>query len=228
MATGKQKLTQDLKRIEMMVDELVAYLDDDALFGASLSAGLTTVTLGNYLMGQNRLLALRSTALEAVVQTRLDAVVARFDRVLYYNTEEFKLKVGQELETRLQGWRGYVRQLTRKEIRANCYEVEAENRVIVEDILQKLCLLGGQPDSHICEEIDRLDRELRQHWQPGKFIWPAEWKPAYPQSIYWWLYGRPQNIGKARVKGGEGNTYIPQPRQRLLVDPFLVAETGGV
>jgi hypothetical protein len=228
LPTGKQKLTQDLKRIEMMVGEMMSYLGSDVLFWPTTYAGLTTVTLGNYLMRQNRLLALRSTALDTLDQDRLDVAVARFDRVLYYNPEEFKQKICRELEARLRQWREYVHQLAREEMKANCYEAEVENRVIIEDIFQKLYLLTCQPEAHISEEIEQLDLNLRQQWQFGKFIWPVEWESAYPQSIYWWLYGRPQSRVRAKVKAGERKTYIPQPSRRPGVGLSLVAETGGV
>lgn len=224
--TGKQKLTQDLKRIEMMVGEMMAYLDSEILFWPTTYAGLTSVTLGSYLMRQNRLLALRSTALEALAQDRLDVAVARFDRVLYYNTEEFKQKVCRELEARLRQWRDYVQCLTREEIKATCYEAEVENRVIIEDIFQKLYILAYQPEAFIFEEIEQLDSHLRQQWQPGKFIWPVEWQAAYPQAIYWWLYGQPQSRPKVKVSVSERTPYLPQPNRRPSVGLALMAETG--
>ena len=33
---------------------------------------------------------------------------------------------------------------------------------------------------------------LRGRWQPGEFVWPAEWAVAYPHAAYWWLYGSPR------------------------------------
>ncbi|MBE7549605.1 MAG: hypothetical protein HS126_00820 [Anaerolineales bacterium] len=178
---------------------MTSYLGSEILFWPTPYAGLTTVTLGSYLMCQNRLLALRSSALNALAQDRLDVAVARFDRLLYYNTEEFKQKIGRELEARLRQWREYVRQLAREESKANCYEAEVESRVIIEDIFQKLSILTCYPEPQIAEEIEQLDFNLRQCWQPGKFIWPVEWQPAYPQAIYWWLYGQPQSRVKARI-----------------------------
>lgn len=228
LPTGKQKLTQDLKRIEMMVGEMRSYLGSEILFWPTTYAGLTTITLGNYLMHQNRLLALRGTALDALAQDRLDVAVARFDRLLYHNTEEFKQKIGRELEARLRQWREYVQQMARGEIKANCYEAEVECRVIIEDIFQKLSILTCYPEPHISEEIEQLDFNLRQFWQSGKFIWPVEWQPAYPQAIYWWLYGQPQSRVKVRVNVGERSPYIPQPSLRPSAGLFLAAETGGV
>ncbi|MCL4297773.1 MAG: hypothetical protein KJ077_18675 [Anaerolineae bacterium] len=212
----------------MMVGEMTAYLGSEILFWPSTYAGLTTVTLGNYLMCQNRLLALRSSALNALAQDRLDVTVARFDRLLYYNTEKFKQKISCELEARLRQWREYVQQLAREESKANCYETEVENRVIIEDIFQKLSILTCYPESYIAEEIEQLDLNLRQCWQPGKFIWPVEWQPAYPQAIYWWLYGQSQSRVKVRVNMSERSPYVPQPRLRPSVGLSLATEIGGV
>jgi hypothetical protein len=228
LPTGKQKLTQDLKRIEVMVGEMSSYLTSEILFRTTSDAGPPTVTLGNYLMRQNRLLALRSTTLDATAQERLDVAAARFDRALYYNMEEFKQIICRELEACLRQWREYVQQVAREEIKASRYEVEVEHRVIIEDILQKLYILTYYPEPCIPEEIEQLDLHLRQYWQPGKFIWPVEWQPAYPPSIYWWLYGRPQNKVKVRVNVGERNPYLPLPSRRPSVGLSLLAEPSGV
>ncbi|GAB4453288.1 MAG: hypothetical protein Fur0044_48180 [Anaerolineae bacterium] len=32
------------------------------------------------------------------------------------------------------------------------------------------------PEPQISQEIEQLDLDLHQHWQPGKFIWPVEWQ----------------------------------------------------
>lgn len=228
MLTGEQTLIQDLRRIEIMVGEMIAYLDSDILFWPTSYAGLSMVTVGNYLMRQNRLLTLRSTALDALAQDRLDFVVARFDWVLYHNTEEFKQKVCRELEARLRQWGEYVQGLAKEEIKANCCEAEIENRVIIEDIFQKLYILTYYPEPHISQEIEQLDLDLHQHWQSGKFIWPGEWQPAYPQSIYWWLYGQPQSRSKVRVNLAERSVYIPAPSRTPGIGLSLVTETGGV
>jgi hypothetical protein len=227
LPTGKQKLMQDLKQIETMVGEMTSYLSREILFWPP-PADPTTVTLGNYLMRQNRLLALRSTALDAVIQERLDLAVARFDRVLYYNTEEFKQKICGELEAYLRQWREYVQQLAREEVKVNGYDVEVESRVIIEDILQKLYILTFYPKPFISEEIEQLDFILRQYWLPGKFIWPVEWRPAYPPSIYWWLYGQPQSRVRARTNGGERSSYLPLPSRLSGAGLSLASEIGGI
>lgn len=203
-----------------MVGQLTSYLDSDTIFWPSSYPDLTTMTLGDYLMRQNRLLALRGKALNAPAQERLDVVVACFDRVLYYNTEEFKQKMGRELESRLYQWREAVQQLTREEAGADCYEAEGENRVVIEDVFQKFYILADQPAPHLAEEIEQLDLKLRPYWQPGKFIWPVEWQAAYPQAIYWWLYGQSQSNVRVRINGGERSAYLSQPSQRWgIVQP---------
>ena len=45
-----------------------------------------------------------------------------------------------------------------------------------------------RPEQHLAA----LDTRLRGRWQPGDFVWPAAWEPAYPREVYWWLYGSPR------------------------------------
>jgi hypothetical protein len=136
-----------------------------------------------------------------VDQERLDVASSNFDRVLYNKVDEFEQAAQQELGMRLKQWSKYLQELKReKPIDVSSYHLALETRVMIEDILQKLYLLSCQPELHLIEQIDQLDSTLRQKWQPGPFAWPAEWRPAYPQAIYWWLYGRPRMPYKTAAK----------------------------
>ena len=54
--------------------------------------------------------------------------------------------------------------------------------------------LGTPPfrlEPRVPEELDLLDKRLRGSFQPGPFVWPDAWQPAYPSDVFWWLYGTP-------------------------------------
>lgn len=191
MSTAKQKLAKDLRIIEMMISKVNSYLDGEALFWPLIQMEPPIIiTLGGYLMRHNRLLALRR-ALNSGEQNRLDIVTARFDRILLYRSPEFQHKAHQELEARLQQWDKYLGRLNDPSCNDSIYYDSAvETRVMIEDILQHLHILPGNIASHIFEGIEQLDLKLSQYWQPGRFVWSAPWQPAYPEAIYWWLYGR--------------------------------------
>ncbi|MBI1877520.1 MAG: hypothetical protein HYR94_04695 [Chloroflexi bacterium] len=202
-------MAQDLRRIEAMVREMKVYLSSDMPFSHELSAKKTpTVTVGGYLIRQNRLLALRSSNfLNKTDQNRLDAAISYFDQVLYQNGVEFKQKVCQELEEWLHQWDKYLWYLDKEEVNPH-YSSAVETRVIIEDIFQKIYILSYDVEPHIAEKIEQLDLKLRQYWQPGNFIWPAEWQSVYPQKIYWWLYGKPCNKLNVGVRARMSTTYV--------------------
>ncbi len=49
-----------------------------------------------------------------------------------------------------------------------------------------------RPEARPSQHLATLDLRLRNRWQPGEFVWPAEWATAYPRDDYWWLYGLPR------------------------------------
>jgi len=213
LSTTRQKLANDLRVVEGLVGHIEAYLSSSSLIWSTTHADLSIITLGEYLMRQNRLLALRNQSLGMVDQERLDVASSYFDHVLFNKVSEFEQVAQQELEARLMQWDKYWQELDRA-TPSNISGVQAalEARVIIEDVLQKLYLLSCSPEPYLVEQIDQLDSTLRQKWQPGRFVWPAEWRLAYPEAIYWWLYGKPKLL-----RTRQPITSIP------LARPILVA-----
>jgi hypothetical protein len=191
--------------VEGLVGHMEVYLTGSSLFWSAAHADLSVITLGEYLMRQNRLLVLRSQSLGMIDQERLDVASAYFDHVLFNRVDEFEQAARQELEVRLIQWNNFLQELYQeKSANIACAPSALEARVIIEDILQKLYLLSCQPESHLVEQIDQVDFTLRQKWQQGKFVWPAEWRSAYPEGIYWWLYGKPKML-RSKLKVASQN-----------------------
>ncbi|HEX6387568.1 MAG TPA: hypothetical protein VF177_23110 [Anaerolineae bacterium] len=192
LAKGKEKLSQDLAILEAMAAEMEDYLKSEVLFWRMMKGNMPMLTLGGYLMREHRLLELRHL-LDEEEQARLDAAVKQFNQALVERVVRFEQKAHQELEARIRQWGEYLRDLhgDAKAAAVN-YETAVENRAMITAVIDKLQMAPYRLEPRVLEQVDLLDRNLRRRWQPGDFIWPEEWLPAYPQTEYWWLYGRPK------------------------------------
>lgn len=192
MPTGKERVLKDLKSLEVMAEELAPYLDSKTLFGPTMYPDLPPVTLGGFLMRRHRLMALREVLLTETEQARLDKVLAVFDQVLREKGFQFKEKAQRELEVRVHQWDEHLKEMAENNGNGTLYyPTVVKPRVMTEDLVRGLTALSSPPDPYLLQQVEQLDHELRRHWQAGKFVWPVEWQPAYPQTRYWWLYGQP-------------------------------------
>ena len=192
MATSEQKLAQDLAILEAMASEMEDYLKSDVLFWRMMKGNMPMLTLGGYLLREHRLLPLRHL-LDESQQARLDAAVTQFNQALVERIVRFEQKAHQELEARIRQWSEYLRDLEgNSKAAAVNYETAAETRTMIAVLIDRLQMSPYQLNPRVEEQVDLADRNLRRRWQPGDFIWPDEWQPAYPETEYWWLYGKPK------------------------------------
>ena len=190
MATGREKLSDDLRILEEMADKMGEYLNSENLFWQAHKEGVPEPTIGQFLLRQRRLQALSNTLLDSEQQRRLVAATQQFEQAVAGKPVAFKEKAQQEFKTRLRLWSEALRELLADDAPSMAYyRTEAENRVILELLLDTLKTQSVGLEPGLVEQLNTLDRRLRQHWEPGPFIRPAEWQPAYPRSQYWWLYG---------------------------------------
>jgi hypothetical protein len=125
-------------------------------------------------------------------QARLDTAVAQFNQAVEGKVVRFEQKAKKELGVRARQWGRYLDDLRKEPGLAGInYETAVTNRVMITAMFDRLQTLPYQLDGGLQETVETLDKGLRTRWQSGEFVWPAEWKPAYPQEKYWWLYGRP-------------------------------------
>lgn len=191
MLTGKEKLSKDLEFVELLASQIDDYLMSEAIFWKTAAVDLPDLTLGGYLMRQHRLLALRDFLNEAD-QPRLDTAVTQFNRALVEKGPRFERKANRELEARLRQWNEYLKELDEENAdSATYYGSAVETRAMIAALIDKLQVAAFPLKASIPDKLNVLDDKLRRQWQSGRFIWPQEWQPAYPQSPYWWLYGRP-------------------------------------
>lgn len=190
---GKQKLKDDLKILEIMAEEMEDYLDSSHIFFPLPGRGnVPLLTLGGYLMRQHRLLVLSESLLGKEEQTRLQAAITLFNESVAPKKTRYEAKAHRELEARVRQWDAYLDELDEDLfVSAAYYGTAVEARVLITDLFGELQRRDHQVQLHISERIGQLDEKLRIYWRPGEFVWPSEWKAAYPQAKYWWLYGKP-------------------------------------
>ncbi len=192
MSKDLEKLSRDLIILEAMADEMEEYLRSDVLFWQMMKGGLPKLTIGGYLMRQHRLLILRDL-LEEQEQAQLDAAVFNFNQVLIEKIVLLEKKGHWELEARIRQWGEFLKDLDwDKNISIAGYQSSVETRAMISAIIDKLEMPPYQLDPRIKQKVRLLDGNLRRHWKKGEFVWPEEWKVAYPSDEYWWLYGKPK------------------------------------
>lgn len=191
MRSGVEKLREDLDILEAMAADMREYLQSDVLYWKMAVAQMPMLTLGGYLMREYRLLALRNLLNEAE-QARLDKAVAQFKEAVDGKIVRFEERAKKELGIRARQWGRYLDDLRKEpELAGINYETAVTNRAMITAIIERLQTPPYQLDGGLVETVDSLDKGLRNRWKKGEFVWPEEWKPAYPPDKYWWLYGRP-------------------------------------
>lgn len=191
MSHGIEKLREDLEILEEMAAEMDSYLKSDVLFWPMKNGNMPRLTVGGYLMRQHRLLSLESL-LDDDEKSRLDAAVSQFNEALVEKIVRFENHGNQELEARLRQWGEYLKDLSRESSSAAYYATAVEPRAMITAIVNKLKLPPYQLNDRVYQQMNMLDNNLRRRWHRGEFVWPEEWQPAYPEAIYWWLYGSPR------------------------------------
>ncbi|MDX1616507.1 MAG: hypothetical protein R3300_19510 [Candidatus Promineifilaceae bacterium] len=196
MSEAVERLREDLVVMEAMAAEMDEYLRSRSLFYPLGRADLPRLTLGGYLMRQHRLVALRDLLSEAE-QQRLDDAMAVYRQALVEKVVSFEQRAHEELHARARQWSEYLKELRRPGFSAGDYYPSAvEPRLMIAVLLEKLSMPPYELDERVVEEIRVYDNVLRNHWQPGEFIWFEAWQPAYPPDQFWWLYGRPRSASK--------------------------------
>lgn len=192
MHDGNERLAQDVAVLSAMAEQMPDYLDSDILYWPAPRGGMPAMTLGGYLLRENRLQALAGQ-LPAEQRARVDEATVRFNQALADRVVRFEKKAHQELEARLRQWEEYLKDMDRGTFdRSSNYDTAVETRAIIQALLDRLGMPPYRTEERPRQHLSTLDTRLRGRWQPGDFVWPADWSAAYPSSGYWWLYGEPR------------------------------------
>jgi len=185
-------MEQDLVVMEAMADEMEEYLRSDVLFWQLMRGGFPRLTLGGYLMRQYRLLALPEL-LDPSQGARLEEAVRRFNQALVEKVVRLEVKAHREIEARIRQWAEYLKDVAWEGSASIAnYASAVETRAMMAAIVELLQTAPYQLQGHVLQQLNLLDANLRRHWQPGEFVWQAEWVAAYPSARFWWLYGQPR------------------------------------
>jgi hypothetical protein len=190
MQDGVEKLQQDQLVFAAMVAEMAAYLRSDVLFWPL--GDRPVLTLGGCLLRRERLLALRDL-LPKAEQTAVTQTESQLHAIFAERIVRTEQKAVVEINARLRQWREFLQDVGQPDrpVGVN-FATAVEPRLMLAALFN---LLGQRPyelDPALLKRAEGLDKQLRRRWEPGDFIFPAAWQPAYPQTAYWWLYGRPQ------------------------------------
>lgn len=192
MYEENERLGQDAAVLSAMAEQMPEYLDSDILFWPAPRGGMPALTLGGYLLREHRLLALAGL-LTAEQQMEVNEALTRFNQALANRVVRFEKKAPHELEARLRQWEEYLKDMDRGTFdRSSNYATAVETRAIIQALLNRLGMPPYRTEARPEQHLATLDTRLRGHWQPGDFVWPAAWEPAYPREAYWWLYGSPR------------------------------------
>lgn len=175
-----------------MVGEMPEYLMSEVLFWQMMKGGMPKLTLGGILLRQHRLWALRDL-LTADEIAALTTAVTQFNQALAEKIVRFEQKAHQELAARLRQWAEFLKDLDwDKQAAVSNYGTAVQTRAMIHALVDKLQTPPYRLQADIPRQLSLLDSNLRRRWQPGPFLWPEAWQPAYPQADFWWLYGRPR------------------------------------
>jgi len=187
-------LKRDLAIAAAMADGMADYVRSDVTWWDMGRQDMPLLTIGGYLMRRRRLGALAFLLHEPEQQSMM-AANATFDRFMGDHIVRFEERASSELGARIREWTVYLRDLTlshRLAADTTRYDYLADNRVIIDELVQKLSEAPFKLAEHVRNDVAALDHRLMARWTPGAFIWSPVWSPAYPSDVYWWLYGHPK------------------------------------
>ena len=187
-------LAHDLMIMEEMAANMADYLDSDVVEWTIPRTNMPRLTIGGYLMRQQRLEALRDR-LPADNQARLDAAMFQFNDALKERVVRFETRAHQELHTRIAEWISILPDLNRRaKTEANYYAGVVDTRIVIKELLDRLQSPPYALEEGVPDEIEAIDHLLRGRLSEKEFVWDSIWEAAYPRGDYWWLYGYPRPI----------------------------------
>lgn len=193
MRSREEVLESDLTIFVVLVEHLPDYLASESIDWRlrDQMPEMPKLTIGGCLMRQQRLHRL-AALLTPQQQERLQAANDRLGHLMGHNVVRFEQKTHQELRARLREWLDCLRAMQWHRGEEKCYyEDKVDTRVVVAAIVAQMQQSPFQLEADVPVEVEMLDNNLRQRWQTGSFLWHEVWRNAYPQEVYWYLYGRP-------------------------------------
>lgn len=186
-----EQVERDLDILDAMRLRFDAYLSTQSLFYPLDDIKLPRLTLGGFLMRQNRLLSIVHLLPERDAVRLAQSMVALREAAARH-VVQLETKGNHEAWARGRQWGAAVAELTENcEEFGTFYPTAVESRVMAQALVAFLANRPLRLSVGIEQELSSTDRRLLEQWRPGLFVWPLVWKAAYPETGHWWLYGRP-------------------------------------
>lgn len=149
------------------------------------------LTVENYLLSRQRL---QYQELFAPTNAEYQPLEQAYQNLLNRWRSAWGQKASQGFRHRIHLWQQYLDELgSQPGENTDRYPHEVRLRVM-------LTLLSPYADATTTEDFNQLallDQKLRNLFQPGDFIWPKELEKAFPEPIFWYLYGLPIQANKS-------------------------------
>ena len=188
------QLNYELTVVNAMVDELEQYLKSDLLYwqlspAARISPAPPMLTIGGYMFRAHRLREAAAILSTSKVE-EIHQVEGRFTTITTEWKAATERRLDREANARLNSWQWFVDDCQqRRRSSVTYYATEAELRTIIELLLDDFPA-SERMDAHR-KRLAGLDRQFRQWFKLGDFVWQSSLQPIYPIDRFWWLYGRP-------------------------------------
>ncbi len=193
MSEGSGRLKRDLEILEAMSSEMDEYLRSQTLFWPMMKGNLPRLTIGGYLVREDRLVKL-DKLLDESQQIRLQDAIAQFNSAIVEKVVRFEQRAHEELHARLRQWGEYLKELGDKSLgMGDYYASHVQTRLMIAVLIKRLESPPYELDQRVFDQLRLYDNLLGNYWTPGPFTWLSEWQSAYPEDHYWWLFGRPRD-----------------------------------
>ncbi len=181
--------TIEFEYLHNALEELERYLLSDELFWPVLARPSTggsflKLTLGNLLLSIKKLDALQEgRQLSRAEEGELRRIRTEIETVQRKWQAAWERKAEWEFRSRFGQWAHVLDDLKKDfERQAPYYNSEVRLRMLLD-------LLAGEVGDTRGYDLTPLDAFLKGLLIPGRFIWPPELEPGFPEEDFWYLYG---------------------------------------
>jgi hypothetical protein len=142
-----------------------------------------SLTLDGLLLAQARLVGHR---LYPIFRDQVDPIISDLE---FYRSKwrvAWEKKASQCYSVRARMWHGFLQEYRdNPQENDDRYRYEVRLRVMLE-LLKPESKLGDHPEEEL---LSGLDKYLKSVITPKGFIWDADIQGAFPEDVYWYLYG---------------------------------------
>lgn len=189
MGSTHMNLVHELNVLKAMAAELPDYILAEVVFWPlSGPSDFPKLSLGLWLLTGARLQAAEVT-LTPPQRLERDHALMEAETALARWPVAAEKKAEKELRTRVNLWGAFLQESRESASfeAADNYASAATQRAIAALLLRRFPRLA---DSAETQRLIPLDAAMRARLRPGPFLWDAGWRGEFPQTEFWFLYGK--------------------------------------